>query len=238
MRLVVTRPEPDAERTAAALRARGHSALVMPMLRIENTGNADLGVGPWAAVLMTSANAARAISTHPRLGELIVLPTFVVGEATRAAAQAEGFGSVVSADGDAAALARVVADHVNPAGRSLIYLAGEQRTRELEDMLRSGGCGVRTVAVYRAVPNTDLSPMVKTALLAGEIDGVLHFSKRSAAAFVAAAEAAGQPLKLLGTRHYCLSAQVAEAFANKPVGALRVATQPNEQALMALIDAG
>jgi uroporphyrinogen-III synthase len=238
MRLLVTRPEPDAQRTAAALRARGHEVLLMPMLRIETIGDVDLGSARWTGVLMTSANAARAIATHPRLASLIALPTFVVGEATRAAAQAEGFGTVVSADGDAPALARVVAEHVNPVGGPLIYLAGEQRASELEDVLRSGGFDVRAVAIYRAVPSTELSPMVKTALLAGEIDGILHFSKRSAAAFVMAAEAAGEPLKVLGPRHYCLSAQVAEAFANKPVGALCVAAQPNEQALMALINTG
>jgi len=238
MRLLVTRPELDAQRTAAALRARGHEVLLMPMLRIETIGDVDLGPAPWAGVLMTSANAARAIATHPRLAELIALPTFVVGEATRAAAQAEGFGNVVSADGDAPALARVVAKHANPAGGSLIYLAGEQRANELVDMLRSRGFGVRAVAIYRAIPSTELSPMVKTALLAGEIDGILHFSKRSAAAFVMAAEAAGEPHKVLGLRHYCLSTQVAEAFANKSVGPLSVAAQPTEQALMALIEAG
>ena len=35
MRLLVTRPEQDGERTAAALRARGHEALLAPLMRIE-----------------------------------------------------------------------------------------------------------------------------------------------------------------------------------------------------------
>jgi uroporphyrinogen-III synthase len=34
MRLVVTRPQTDSERTAAALRARGHAVLVAPLLRV------------------------------------------------------------------------------------------------------------------------------------------------------------------------------------------------------------
>jgi uroporphyrinogen-III synthase len=235
MRLLVTRPEPDAERTAAALRARGHDVSVMPMLRIEFVSGADLGSGRWACVLMTSANAARAIEAHPRLRELIELPTFAVGEATRAVARSEGFKHVVSADGDGIALARMVADRVEPTRGSLIYLAGEPRSGDLEKALAERGFDLRAVVVYRAVLRTELLPEVKAALLAGEIDGILHFSKRSAAAFVAAAEAAGEPLKLLATRHYCLSAQVAEAFANKSIGVLGVAVQPNEMALMALI---
>jgi len=65
LRLLLTRPEPDAARTAAALRAAGHEVLTAPMLRIEPVA-ADLGAGPWEAVLITSANAARAVAAHPR----------------------------------------------------------------------------------------------------------------------------------------------------------------------------
>ena len=49
MRLLVTRPEPDNERTAAALRAQGHEVLLAPLLHIEAVADADLGAPPWAA---------------------------------------------------------------------------------------------------------------------------------------------------------------------------------------------
>ena len=62
VRLLLTRPEPDAARTAAALRARGHEPIVAPLLAIEIVSDADLGAGPWAAILVTSANAVRAIA--------------------------------------------------------------------------------------------------------------------------------------------------------------------------------
>ena len=41
MRLLVTRPEPDGERTAAKLRARGCEVMLAPLLRVE-TVDADL----------------------------------------------------------------------------------------------------------------------------------------------------------------------------------------------------
>src|SRR5438128_1809813 len=64
MRLLVTRPAPDGERTAAVLRARGHEVLLLPLLRVEFIPDAPLGPGPWDGVLMTSANAARALAVH------------------------------------------------------------------------------------------------------------------------------------------------------------------------------
>jgi uroporphyrinogen-III synthase len=233
LRLLVTRPEPDAQRTAAALRARGHDVLIMPMLRVERI-DADFGAGPWAAVLMTSANAVRAIAGHREFGALSALPTLVVGDRTRAAAEAAGFADVASANGDADVLARLVVARISPGPTPLLYLAGEQRNADFEAALRSHSFDVRTVAVYRTVATTEFSRTIKDALASGEIDGILHFSRRSAEAFVAAAEAASALGKALTTRHYCLSTQVATALANKAVN-IEVASHPSEAALLALV---
>lgn len=229
MRLLVTRPEPEAQRTAAALRARGHDVVLMPMLRIAAITDAELGEGPWAAVLMTSANAARAIAAHPRLSDVHALPAFVVGEQTREAAGTAGFRDVSSADGDASALARLVIARVAREG-SLLYLAGETRGSDLEAALQSHGFTLRTVVVYRAVAATTLSPAVTTALAAGALDGILHFSKRSAEALVAAARAAGVLDNVMALRHYCLSAQVAAGLPDT-VG-VDIAPHPTERALI------
>lgn len=233
LRLLVTRPEPDAQRTAAALRARGHDVLVMPMLRVERI-DADFGAGPWAAVLMTSANAVRAIAGHRELGTLCALPALVVGERTRTAAEAAGFVDIASANGDAEALVRLVVARLSPGQIPLLYLAGEQRTADFEATLRLHSFDVRTVIVYRIVAATEFSQAVKDALASGEIDGILHFSQRSAEAFVAAAEAASALGNALTTRHYCLSARVATALANKADG-IEVAAHPSEAALLALV---
>ena len=88
MRVLVTRPEPDGERTAQKLRARGCDVLVAPVLQIELLNDVDLGAGPWDAVAMTSANAAQALKRHPRRAELIGLPVLTVGRRTAEAAQA------------------------------------------------------------------------------------------------------------------------------------------------------
>ena len=240
MRLLLTRPAPDGERTAAALRARGHAVMLAPLLSIEPEPAADLGPGPWGGVLVTSANAARAIAAHRRKGELLSLPLFAVGRRSAEAAREAGFADVVSADGDAAALARLVAArHDKPEVRlPLLYLAGEDRAADLSGALAAQGIATQTVVVYRAVVATSLPPDVKDALAAGTIDGVLHYSRRSADAFTALALAAVIDLKQLVTKHYCLSSEVAEPLRQAGVAAPLVATSPDEAALLALIDRG
>ncbi len=108
MRLLVTRPHPDGERTAAALRARGHEVLLAELLRIETVSDVRLGPGPWSGVILTSANALRAIEQHPQRAELLRLQAFAVGRRTAEAARAAGFHEVASADGDAQDLVRLL----------------------------------------------------------------------------------------------------------------------------------
>src|SRR6266498_1534709 len=104
MAVLVTRPHPDDEATATALRARGFEVLRAPMLRFEPVpfhDDADAGYG---AVIVTSANALRAIGPYLADSRLLKLPLFAVGEHTASAARDAGFAQVIAAKGDASAL--------------------------------------------------------------------------------------------------------------------------------------
>ena len=146
MRLLVTRPEQDAARTAQALRARGHTVLLAPLMRLE-TIEAEFA-GPFAAVLLTSANAARAVPAHRRRAELLSLAAFAVGARTAQAARESGFAQVESADGALGDLVRLA---TRLPGERLLYLAGEDRAGDLAGDLAAHGIAVETAVVYRAV---------------------------------------------------------------------------------------
>src|ERR1700754_4495228 len=64
MAVLVTRPQPDDETTAAALRARGFEVLLAPMLRFEPVAFHDDEDASYGAVIVTSANALRGIGPH------------------------------------------------------------------------------------------------------------------------------------------------------------------------------
>ena len=233
MRLLVTRPEPDGERTAAVLRTRGHDVLLAPLLRVEAVADADLGDGPWTGVVITSANAARAIVSHPRRAELARLPLFAVGRRSAAAARAAGVADVTSADGDARDLVRLLA--ARGAGAPLLHLAGEDRAVDLAAELAAHNVPVNTVVVYRTVKAESFPPQLQRAFSAGLVDGVLHFSRRSAEAYLACAKAGGVLERALAPLHYCLSPQVAEPLAAAGAAPLRVAPRPDEAALIDLV---
>jgi uroporphyrinogen-III synthase len=228
MHLLVTRPEPEAERTAGLLRDRGHRVTVAPALRVETIA-AEFGAGPFAAVLMTSANAARALAAHPRRDALLALPVFTVGARTAETARAAGFADVTSADGDAADLVRLVASKLGAA--RVLYLAAEERAADITGALAAHGLSVETAAIYRTVANPDLALHLRAAF-AEPVDGVLHYSRRSAVAFLAAARSAGVIDAALAAAHYCLSAEVAAPLRAAGATAIRTAAQPDEAAML------
>jgi uroporphyrinogen-III synthase len=70
------------------------------------------------------------------------------------------------------------------------------------------------------------------------LDGVLHFSRRSAEAYINAARASGlEESALKGPVHFCMSAQVAEPLQQTGAADIRIASEPTEAAVMALIPA-
>jgi uroporphyrinogen-III synthase len=233
MRLLVTRPEPDNERTAAALRAHGHEVVLAPLIRIEAVAGADFGAPPFAGILLTSANAARAIAAHRRRGELLALPVLAVGRSSADAARAAGFADVTSADGDGGNLAGLASARFAGVRQPLLYLAGEDRARDLAGALAEAGLSVRTVAVYRAAKATAFPSAVRAALEQGGINGVLHFSRRSVESYVECGRELGG--RAWAPVHYCLSARTAEPLRQAGAARIRVAPTPDEASLLALV---
>jgi uroporphyrinogen-III synthase len=232
MRLLVTRPEPDGERTAAKLRGLGHTVMLAPLLHVEAV-EADLD-GAWDALALTSVNALRAVADHPALQRLRPGPVYTVGGRSADAAFAQGFANVVSADGDLADLVRLMKTHLHRGAR-VLYLAGEDRSGDLAAELAPAGIDVATRVVYRAGVASRFPADVRDALAAGSVDGVLHFSRRTAATYLGCAANAGATERALAPVQYCLSRQVTEPLMAAGARRVRVASEPTEAALIGLI---
>jgi uroporphyrinogen-III synthase len=234
VRLLVTRPEPDGARTAQALRARGHAVVLAPLLRPETIAFV-LPEQAFSAVVLTSANAARAIAEHPGRAQLTALTAFTVGRRTAEAARAAGFRDVRCAAGDKRDLVDLLRADLpriqSSAGAPLLYLAGEDRAGDLA----AAGLPVHTAVVYRALKAAHFPPPVAAALAQREIDGVLHFSARSAEAYLDCAARGGIGNQALAPVHYCLSRQVAAPLSAAGAVALRIAARPDEVAMLELV---
>jgi uroporphyrinogen-III synthase len=232
MRVVLTRPKEDSERTAEAVRARGHDVLVAPLLRIEPV-NAELRPN-WGGVIITSANAAAALAAHPAREGLSKLPVFAVGQRSADAAREVGFTDITTAGGDVRDLVRTIVERRADAKGPLLYLAGEDRSGDLLGDLTVHGIAAELVVVYRAVA-APLPMALLRALRANQVDAVLHFSRRSAESYIAGSVAMGAATVALAVRHVCLSEQVAEPLRNAGAKRVAVAMRPDEAAMIELL---
>jgi uroporphyrinogen-III synthase len=239
MAILVTRPQPDNAATVAALRAKGFEVLPAPMLRFEPVAFHDDSDALYGAVIVTSANALRAVEGQPALIRLQALPLFAVGERTAEAAREIGFRNVVAAGGDAAALrdlmvASVRAKALKKTG-TLLYLAGADLARDLAGELGERGFDVVTQTTYRMTPILSLPRDVCDAFVANRVEAVLHYSRRSARAFLDAARSGGVEISALAIPQCCLSEAIASIVRDAGATQVMVARTPDEKALFEVL---
>jgi uroporphyrinogen-III synthase len=231
LRVLVTRPRPEAEALAKELAARGHTTLIQPLLAIEPTAAPPPALDDVQAIVVTSANAAPALATLAT-----VPPVIAVGEASARAVRAAGVRRVEVAGGDAVGLARHVIDHLRPVGGALLHLCGADVRPGLAEPLMAAGFEVRRHVVYRARPVGELAPATVVALRQRQIDAVLLFSPRTAATFSQLVERHGLAHCLAATEALCLSDAIAAAARDLPWRNIRATPRPETASLLRLLD--
>ena len=114
-------------------------------------------------------------------------------------------------------------------------LATLARCRDLGAALSQDGIAVTLAVVYRAL----LQPFTADAraeLAAGRIDRVLHYSRRSARQYLAAATEAGLLPQALRPAHDCLAEPVAALLREAGAAIVKVAAAPDEAHLLSLLN--
>lgn len=247
MRILVTRPEAEAARTAALIVAAGHEPVVAPMLEVVIARDARLDLAGVQAVALTSGNAVRALAQLDDCASLRSLPTFTVGGATAKQARAQGFSRIISAEGDGAALIAEIAARLRPADGAVLWATGRDRAVDLASVLGQRGFSVRMVEVYRTeaighLPREACDAMSQagsqvgsgTASTAG-IDAVTIFSRRTAEAYLAAVVADGVIEQARRTPTSVISAEAAAPLVAAGFSAIVIATEPTAAAVLGAI---
>jgi len=233
MRLVVTRPLEDANILAERLTELGHVVFVEPMLTIKPVLPAAMPGRPLQAILLSSSHAARLLATHTDLHDV---PVLAVGEKTADVARETGFLQVEAAEGDAVSLAALVRKRLLPSGGPLLYVTGREIARDLQSELQADGYVVERRVIYKAESSDALSDELIERLRAGDADGVVLLSPRTAATWRELVAKAGVSDRLGRLVHYCLSQAVADALQDEHPAKLHsiVAARP---AMTSMIDA-
>jgi uroporphyrinogen-III synthase len=222
VRLLVTRPEPDASETAARLRALDIEAVVDPLLRSVTLPTTLPPAEGFAALAITSANALRVLDERGEIARLQTLPVYTVGDKSAAVARQMGFAQVESAGGNAHDLVALLAG----AGVDgpVLYPTGRHQAADLAKALAPHGVMVITAAIYEMVPAERLAADIAA------VDGALFYSRRTAETFARLAPETDRARPGL----LWLSEAVAAPLLAAHFVRVSLADHPSEEAMMAL----
>ena len=184
------------------------------------------------ALVMTSANAAPALSAPAKQ-----LRMFAVGAATAGAAKRAGCSTVISAAGSGADLGRLIAQHCRPERGAILHLSGEHVRRGLDEELAAARFELRRQVVYRAVAARALSPATIERLTRRQVEAVLLFSPRTAQTFVELIARHGLRDHVMAAAAICLSAAVAQPCRELVWRAIHLAARPELSALLEALEA-
>jgi uroporphyrinogen-III synthase len=151
MRVIVTRPQAQAEALLNALRARGFEPIACPVIATEPIDDGPIDVTGYEWVIVTSANGAAELGAR----HVGILPRVAaVGELTAAALEAQGI--AVELVPTLASQEGLLAELPRPVGRAL-FIGAEGARRLLADELPADFRAVyRTVELAPQPPEGDL----------------------------------------------------------------------------------
>lgn len=234
MRLLVTRPEPEAATFVARLAELGHSGVSAPLTTV-TFAKGQIPLNGVQAIVVTSKNALRALARSPSLAKAIALPIFTVGPGSGELAAELGFERVISGPASARELVALIATRGEPLGRPLLLLTGDRQAFDTKGALEQRGFSVGEKVVYRTVAAEALDPSVAKAIRSGALDGVILMSPYTAEVFVALADAAGVSEAARHLHYFCLSPAVANRLGPISPNNLHVAAAPNSEEMLALV---
>ncbi|WP_181703400.1 uroporphyrinogen-III synthase [Chthonobacter albigriseus] len=194
MRVLILRPEPQAEAMARTLAGHRITSIIAPMLRVDALpgAGATIAADRPGLLILTSLNAVSALQPVPE--SLRTCAVVAVGTATAEAARHAGFADVYDAGGDAEAVLELVRNRFQPSVGLVIHAAGRDRAGDVAERLAADGFAVKVVEVYRAEMADKLPAEAIAALGEGSVDAIVVGSERTARALRRSLEAAALTL--------------------------------------------
>lgn len=217
MKLLVVRPQPGADATAARIVTAGHKAVVLPLFEVQPIAWDVPPAEKYDALLLTSGNAVR--EAGDRLDALRALPVFAVGSATALAARGAGLTTMAVGGRNVADLLEIA----HQAGhRHVLWLAGEDRTA----VSAPDGMTLELRIVYRSAA---LSVPDNFAAHIRSVDAILLHSPRAARHLAALCD--DQAIDRTAVTLATLSPAIAQN-AGSGWKAVVIAADPNDAALL------
>lgn len=234
MRLLVTRPEPEAAALAEELRGLGHEPVLQPLLEFKSLDFDPEPISTADALIFTSGNSLRALREKLNLTAIAAKPVFCVGGETARRAREAGFQSVAATAETAEVLSGKIAA-LAQRGSKLVHVTGEHQAFDLAAALAREGLSLCTLTVYCMEARQAFEAPLVAAFKTGTVDGVILMSPRTAEIFVSLCRSHELLDFVKNISYFCLAGSAAKNLKPLEPAHVHVAAKPNREALLALL---
>ena len=230
-RMLVTRPEPDAQATLDRLAALDIDAVATPLMVRQPLSVSLPPAEGFTAMVLTSANAVRSLEERDAVQRYRTLPVLAVGERTARAAEAAGFDRVSHAAGALKDIVNAMA--LSGMSGPVFYPTGKHQSGDLALALAPLGIMVVTTRLYDMVAIDALPHAALSMLGDGTLRAVLIYSRRTAEIFASLAASLDHSQRS-ALAMLAISETAAEPLLEHHFNRISLADRPDEDAMMAL----
>ena len=209
MRLLITRPEPNASELALKVEALGHQTHIEPLMSVKFIEDETID-GDFSAIILTSQNTVKALVHQNSITKYLDTPVFAVGNTTTKAAKEAGFNQVFEGSGNVQSLLPEIIKQVSTGAFPILYPSGEDIAYDIgKDLELAGYTYVRQV-LYKTVAATSFSDKLTNLIHYGELDGVILLSPKTSAIWASLITDNQNIVRQSPITAYCLSTAIAE----------------------------
>lgn len=232
--ILVTRPKEDFKRTADNLAQLGFEALSAPMMDFNQILFSMPEMAEVAALIFTSANGIRAVKDR---AEFKAMACYVVGAQTAKLAAECGFEILGQGAGNVSSLCEVIAQDYLARGfdKPLLHISGVHQAGNLSQSLAELSIATHRLQAYEMQKVADIAVDIEQRLESQTIDAILLYSARSAKIFIEIMKNRQILQKISDIPVFCLSKNIAEALGKPYLTHIYFVDQPDEDALLALM---
>lgn len=231
--ILITRPEPAASNTARQLNSLdlgvSFNAIASPLLAALTKPFA-WPTQNFESIVLTSARAVENLAALPN--QIANCKTYTVGSTTAEAARHAGFKNIADLPkriNTVQLLVDHLAKNITPA--SVLYLCGEQRTKDLAKLLAPFHVQTTLIETYSMTP-IPLSDQAQLALSHGEIFAVAHYSSATANRFIKVTKPFAKLIESRAPHHICMSQNIADILARSAFENIHLAQTPTQGAML------
>jgi uroporphyrinogen-III synthase len=236
--LLVLRPENSARTLIDKLVMLGAKVTHFPISQQQAVDAPDLD-GNYSGSILTSAYGVhffkKKVEAAPIMQSLYDLPLYAVGDKTAQKARDAGFKKVFSANGDGAALAKLIIELHPKSDSPMLYPCAKNRQFDMETALIAADIALNHWVLYETIYSQNLPDALIQDLTLNRIDGILHYSAKSAENFFYLLEKHALLNHINGVKHYVLSQEISHHIPAQFNATIEIAAKPNEHEILNLI---